>query len=45
MQLTQKERMLLEDQKKQEELCIKSIRSSPKAKDPQLQQLFTAYAG
>lgn len=45
MQLTQKERMLLEDQKKQEELCIKKYtEAAQKAKDPQLQQLFTAYA-
>ena len=43
MQITQKERMLLEDQKKQEELCIKKYtEAAQKAKDPQLQQLFTA---
>lgn len=45
MQLTQKERMLLEDQKKQEELCIKKYtEAAQRAKDPQLQQLFTTYA-
>lgn len=45
MQLTQKERMLLEDQKNQEELCIKKYtEAAQKAKDPQLQQLFTTYA-
>ncbi len=46
VQLTQKERLLLEDQKSHEELCImKYTAYAEQTKDPQLQQLFTAYAG
>jgi len=46
VQLTQKERLLLEDQKAHEELCILKYRSyAEQAKDAQLQQLFTSYAG
>ena len=38
--LNQKERMLLEDQKSQEEVCIKKYNSyANQAQDPQLQQL------
>ena len=38
--LTQKERMLLEDQKSQEELCIKKYNNyANEAQDPQLKQL------
>ncbi len=38
--LTQKERYLLEDQKVQEELCIKKYNNyAQQAKDPQLKQL------
>lgn len=45
MQLTQKERMLLEDQKKHEEICIKKYtEAAQKASDPQLSQLFSSYA-
>lgn len=45
MQLSQKERMLLEDQKSQEELCIIKYRSySQQAQDPQLKQLFDKHA-
>ncbi|HHX74721.1 MAG TPA: spore coat protein [Firmicutes bacterium] len=45
MQLTQKERMLLEDQKKHEEVCIKKYtEAAQKASDPQLKQLFSTYA-
>ena len=45
MQLTQKERMLLEDQKKHEEVCIKKYtEAAQKANDPQLSQLFLSYA-
>ena len=45
MQLTQKERMLLEDQKKHEEICIKKYtEAAQKANDPQLAQLFQSYA-
>jgi len=41
MQLTQKERNYLEDQKSHEELCIKKYTNySNQAKDPQLKQLF-----
>ncbi len=46
IQLTQKERLLLEDQKAHEELCILKYSSyAQQAKDPQLKQLFTTYAG
>lgn len=45
MHLTQKERMLLQDQKKHEELCVKKYQeASQKAKDPELKQLFADYA-
>ncbi|NLM45336.1 MAG: spore coat protein [Firmicutes bacterium] len=45
MQLTQKERMLLEDQKKHEEVCIrKYTEAAEKASDPKLKQLFSTYA-
>lgn len=45
VQLTQKERMLLEDQKSHEEVCIKQYRDyASRAKDPQLKQLFNDYA-
>jgi spore coat protein CotF len=41
MQLSQKERMLLEDDKEQEELCVQKYQSFAKqASDPELQQLF-----
>ena len=41
--LSQKERMLLEDQKKHEELCIEKYSNyANQAKDPQLKQIFTA---
>lgn len=44
MHLTQKERMLLEDQKKHEEMCIKKYGdAAAKASDPALKQLFTTY--
>jgi len=42
VQLTTKERMLLQDQKSQEELCVKKYSSySGLAQDPQLKQLFS----
>ena len=42
IQLSQKERMLLEDEKSQEEVCvIKYQNYSNQAQDPQLKQLFT----
>ena len=45
VQLTQKERMLLEDQKSHEEVCIKQYKEyANQAKDPQLKQLFNNYA-
>ncbi|MGE5627592.1 MAG: spore coat protein [Solirubrobacterales bacterium] len=41
--LSQKERMLLEDQKKHEELCIEKYGNyANQAKDPQLKQIFYA---
>lgn len=43
--LNQKERGLLEDQKKQEELCVKKYQScASQTQDPQLGQLFTTLA-
>lgn len=41
IQLSQKERMLLEDDKHQEEICVKKYESySQQATDPELKQLF-----
>lgn len=46
IQLGQKERMLLEDQKSHEEICIKKYNNyAEQARDPQLKQLFITYAG
>lgn len=43
--LTQKERMLLEDQKSHEEACVQKYQDfSNQAQDPQLKQLFQSYA-
>lgn len=43
--LTSKERMLLQDQKSHEELCIKKYTNyANQAQDPQLKQLFTQHA-
>ncbi|MFA5537293.1 MAG: spore coat protein [Bacillota bacterium] len=43
--LTQKERMLLEDQKKHEEICIQKYQNySAQVQDPQLKQLLDSYA-
>jgi len=43
--LTQKERMLLEDQKSHEETCIKKYNDyANQAQDPELKQLFRTYA-
>lgn len=43
--LTQKERLLLEDQKKHEEICIQKYTSfANQAQDPQLKQLFNNHA-
>jgi len=45
LNLTQKERMLLEDQKNHEQVCIQKYLSfASQASDPQLQQLFRNYA-
>ncbi|HHV64809.1 MAG TPA: DUF892 family protein [Peptococcaceae bacterium] len=45
MQLSQKERYLLEDQKSHEELCIKKYSNyANQAQDPQLKQLFQQHA-
>ncbi len=43
--LTQKEKMLLEDQKKHEEICIQKYQNySAQVQDPQLKQLLSNYA-
>ncbi len=45
LQLTQKEKMLLMDQKTHEETCIdKYTKYANQAQDPQLKQLFNSYA-
>ncbi|HYE69856.1 MAG TPA: ferritin family protein, partial [Anaerovoracaceae bacterium] len=45
-QLSQKERMLLEDLKKEEELCVVKYQSyAQQASDSQLSQLFNQLAG
>lgn len=45
LNLTQKERMLLQDQKNHEELCIKKYNDfSSKAQSQELKQLFGSYA-
>jgi len=45
LNLTQKERMLLQDQKKHEEICIQKYQSyAAQAQCPQLKQLFTTHA-
>lgn len=43
--LTQKEKLLLKDQKSNEELCIKKYNNYAKqAQDPELKQIFTSHA-
>ena len=45
IQLTQKEQLLLQDQKSHEELCIKKYQNAAnQAQDPQLKQLFQDHA-
>ena len=45
MQLSQKERSFLEDQKKHEELCIKKYTNyASQVRDPQLKQMFQTHA-
>ncbi|NLB89279.1 MAG: spore coat protein [Syntrophomonadaceae bacterium] len=45
LQLTQKERMLLQDQQKHEQICIEKYTNyANQAQDPQLKQLFQSYA-
>lgn len=46
IQLSQKERMFLEDGKLQEEVCVEKYKTySQQAQDPQLKQLFNKLAG
>jgi len=46
MQLSNKEKMLLQDQKSHEEMCIQKYKKyANEAQDPQLKQLFNTYAG
>lgn len=45
IKLTQKEKMLLQDQKSHEEACVQKYQTyANQAQDPQLKQLFNAYA-
>jgi spore coat protein CotF len=45
VQLTQKEKSLLQDQKTHEEICVQKYKSyAGQASDPQLQDLFNSYA-
>lgn len=45
LQLSQKEKQLLQDQKSHEELCIQKYQNSARqASDPQLKQLFQSYS-
>lgn len=45
LQLTQKEKQLLQDQKSHEELCIEKYQQhAQRAADPKLKQLFQSYA-
>lgn len=45
LQLTQKEKQLLQDQKSHEELCIQKYQQhAQRAADPKLKQLFQSYA-
>lgn len=45
LNLTQKERLLLEDQKKHEEICVQKYQSyANQTKSPELQQLFQTHA-
>ncbi|HMM19872.1 MAG TPA: spore coat protein [Selenomonadales bacterium] len=45
LQLTQKEKKLLQDQKTHEEVCIQKYRkNAQQVSDPQLKQLFESYA-
>lgn len=45
LQLSQKERLLLQDQQTHEEVCIQKYTSyAQQASDPQLKQLFNSYA-
>lgn len=46
VQLTQKEKTLLQDQKSHEEICVQKYQNyANQAQDPQLKQLFSDYAG
>ena len=45
VQLTQKEKMLLQDQKSHEEICVRKYNSyANQTSDPQLKELFHSYA-
>ena len=45
IQLSQKEKLLLEDQKSHEEICVKKYKSyAQQAQDPQLKDMFNAFA-
>ena len=45
LNLTQKEQLLLQDQKSHEEICIQKYRNyANQAKDPQLKQMFNEFA-
>lgn len=45
LKLTQKEKSLLEDQKKHEQICVEKYKTyASQAQDPALQQLFNSYA-
>lgn len=45
LQLTQKEKMLLQDQQKHEQICIEKYTNyANQAQDPKLKQLFQSYA-
>jgi len=45
LKLTQKEQMLLQDQKSHEEICIQKYKNyAEQAQDPQLKQMFSSYA-
>ncbi|HAA34103.1 MAG TPA: spore coat protein [Firmicutes bacterium] len=45
LKLTQKEQMLLQDQKSHEEICIQKYKNyAEQAQDPQLKQMFSSFA-
>lgn len=45
LKLTQREKMLLQDQQKHEKICVEKYQAyASQAQDPQLKQLFSSYA-